>query len=237
MSSLGSRRRRPARRCRRSTPARTQSGRSHLAPDPRPAVGGHRARPSWRSCSRSRIFATCSPPYDPRQSVIGHRDRAQGAVPRAAPCIHLPRLPRRPPEHCMGLDGNVIDEFARVVFGARVSLRDRLRDGRRRDRHRHGDRRRRRLRRRLGRQRPDAHHGRSCWHSRRCSWPSSIVTDARARPGQRDAGRRHRRHPNLRARHARLRALGARAGLRDSLASARRIRRSASCAGASCPTR
>src|SRR5206468_5025170 len=40
----------------------------------------------------------------------------------AAPCIAALGCPADWPEHLMGLDGNVIDEFARVVFGARVSL-------------------------------------------------------------------------------------------------------------------
>jgi ABC-type dipeptide/oligopeptide/nickel transport system permease subunit len=60
--------------------------------------------------------------YDPERSVLGIETRAQGAVPRAAPCIHALGCAADRPEHWMGLDGNVIDEFARVVFGARVSL-------------------------------------------------------------------------------------------------------------------
>jgi peptide/nickel transport system permease protein len=59
--------------------------------------------------------------YDPERSVIGI-DPREYAQPRAAPCIHLLGCPAEQPEHLMGLDGNLIDEFARVVFGARVSL-------------------------------------------------------------------------------------------------------------------
>jgi len=68
------------------------------------------------------IFAPVLASYDPEKSVIGIETKAQGAVARAAPCIHALGCPADRPEHLMGLDGNVIDEFARVVFGARVSL-------------------------------------------------------------------------------------------------------------------
>jgi ABC-type dipeptide/oligopeptide/nickel transport system permease subunit len=57
--------------------------------------------------------------YDPERSVIGQEEGARG---RAAPCIHALGCPEDRAEHWMGLDGNVRDEFARVVFGARVSL-------------------------------------------------------------------------------------------------------------------
>ena len=68
------------------------------------------------------IFAPVLASYDPEKSVIGLETKAQGAVARAAPCIHALGCPADHIEHLMGLDGNVIDEFARVVFGARVSL-------------------------------------------------------------------------------------------------------------------
>ena len=68
------------------------------------------------------LFADVLATYDPEKSVLGFETRAQGAVPRAAPCIHLLGCPADRPEHWLGLDGNVIDEFARIVFGARVSL-------------------------------------------------------------------------------------------------------------------
>jgi ABC-type dipeptide/oligopeptide/nickel transport system permease subunit len=59
--------------------------------------------------------------YDPERSVIGI-DPPEFARPRAGPCIHLLGCPAEQPEHFMGLDGNLIDEYSRVVFGARVSL-------------------------------------------------------------------------------------------------------------------
>lgn len=68
------------------------------------------------------VFADVLAAYDPETSVIGTETRAQGAIARAAPCIHALGCPEDKIEHWMGLDGNVRDEFARVVFGARVSL-------------------------------------------------------------------------------------------------------------------
>jgi len=59
--------------------------------------------------------------YDAERSVIGI-DPREFARPRAAPCIHLLGCPAEQPQHFMGLDGGVYDEFSRVVFGARVSL-------------------------------------------------------------------------------------------------------------------
>ena len=67
------------------------------------------------------VFADVLAAYDPEKSVIG-TEAAQFAKARAAPCIHALGCAADRPEHLMGLDGNVIDEFARVVFGARVSL-------------------------------------------------------------------------------------------------------------------
>ena len=68
------------------------------------------------------LFADVLAVYEPEKSLIGVETREQGAVARAKPCIHALGCPADKPEHLMGLDGNLIDEFARVVFGARVSL-------------------------------------------------------------------------------------------------------------------
>ena len=67
------------------------------------------------------IFAPVIATGNPEKSVIGV-DPPAFAKARAAPCVHAFGCPAERPEHLMGLDGNLIDEFARVVFGARVSL-------------------------------------------------------------------------------------------------------------------
>ncbi len=69
------------------------------------------------------ILADVLASYPPETSVLRLGEtREQGAVARAAPCIHALGCAADRPEHLMGLDGNLIDEFARVVFGSRVSL-------------------------------------------------------------------------------------------------------------------
>jgi peptide/nickel transport system permease protein len=65
------------------------------------------------------IFADIIASRDPNQVLIGLEP---GAVRRAAPCIHLLGCPADRPEHLMGLDGNVRDEFSRVVHASRISL-------------------------------------------------------------------------------------------------------------------
>jgi len=65
------------------------------------------------------LFADVIAPTDPNAVLIGVE---QGAARRTAPCIHILGCPATQPEHLMGLDGNVRDEFSRVVHGARVSL-------------------------------------------------------------------------------------------------------------------
>lgn len=63
-------------------------------------------------------FANVIAPYDPIEVLIG----TEPVKKREAPCIHLLGCPRDQPQHLMGIDGNVRDEFSRVVFGSRVSL-------------------------------------------------------------------------------------------------------------------
>ena len=65
------------------------------------------------------VFADQIAPTDPTAVLIGDEDRA---VRRAAPGVHQRGCPESRPEHLMGLDGNVRDEFSRVVHGARISL-------------------------------------------------------------------------------------------------------------------
>ncbi len=64
------------------------------------------------------IFAPKIAPYDPIQVLIGVEDVRK----REPPCIHLLGCPPEKPQHIMGIDGNVRDQFSRVIFGTRVSL-------------------------------------------------------------------------------------------------------------------
>jgi ABC-type dipeptide/oligopeptide/nickel transport system permease subunit len=64
------------------------------------------------------IFAPLIAPYDPEQVLIGKEDVKK----REAPCIHILGCPEDKPQHILGIDGNVRDEFSRIIFGTRVSL-------------------------------------------------------------------------------------------------------------------
>ena len=64
------------------------------------------------------IFASLIAPFDPNDSLIGKEDVKK----RIGPCVHLLGCPTDPPQHLMGVDGNVRDEFSRIVHGARISL-------------------------------------------------------------------------------------------------------------------
>lgn len=64
------------------------------------------------------IFAPVMTPYDPDQVLIGKEDVTR----RDAPCIHLLGCPKDKPQHIMGIDGNVRDQFTRVLYGTRISL-------------------------------------------------------------------------------------------------------------------
>ncbi|HNT23480.1 MAG TPA: ABC transporter permease [Anaerolineales bacterium] len=64
------------------------------------------------------VFANVLSPYDPYQVLIGIEDVKM----RQAPCIHLLGCPEDQPQHILGLDGNVRDEFSRLLFGSRLSL-------------------------------------------------------------------------------------------------------------------
>ncbi len=64
------------------------------------------------------IFAPLIAPYDPEGVLIGIEDIKK----RTAPCIHLLGCPADQPQHILGVDGNVRDEFSRVIYGTRYSL-------------------------------------------------------------------------------------------------------------------
>jgi ABC-type dipeptide/oligopeptide/nickel transport system permease subunit len=64
------------------------------------------------------IFAPVLAPYDPLGVLIG----VEPVKKRDDPCIHLLGCPEDQPEHIMGIDGNVRDEFSRIIYGTRISL-------------------------------------------------------------------------------------------------------------------
>ena len=64
------------------------------------------------------LFAPLIAPYEPNEVLIGKED----VVKRGDPCIHLFGCDSEKPQHIMGVDGNVRDEFSRIVYGSRVSL-------------------------------------------------------------------------------------------------------------------
>jgi peptide/nickel transport system permease protein len=66
------------------------------------------------------LFAPVLAPYDPTISMLDIPEL--GARPRQPPCIHILGCPAIQPQHLMGLDGNVRDQFSRLIYGARISL-------------------------------------------------------------------------------------------------------------------
>lgn len=64
------------------------------------------------------VFAPILAPYEPNEVLIGKED----VGPRDPPCVHAFGCSEEIPQHVMGTDGNVRDEFSRVIYGARVSL-------------------------------------------------------------------------------------------------------------------
>ena len=64
------------------------------------------------------IFAPLIAPYDPTDVLIGKEDVKR----RDSPCVHLLGCDGDTPQHILGLDGNVRDQFSRIVYGSRVSL-------------------------------------------------------------------------------------------------------------------
>lgn len=64
------------------------------------------------------IFAPLIAPFDPVQTLIGKEDVTR----RSPPCIHVLGCSEDQPQHILGTDGNVRDQFSRIIFGSRVSL-------------------------------------------------------------------------------------------------------------------
>jgi ABC-type dipeptide/oligopeptide/nickel transport system permease subunit len=64
------------------------------------------------------IFAPLIAPYEPNDPLIGDQDVAR----YQKPCIHLLGCPDDQPQHWMGIDGNVRDQYSRVIYGSRISL-------------------------------------------------------------------------------------------------------------------
>ena len=72
--------------------------------------------------------------HDP---IVSLRDQGETNVTRGAPpCIHALGCPTDKPQHLMGIDSVVRDEFSRVVYGVAGLAPGRLPHGRVRDRHR-----------------------------------------------------------------------------------------------------
>ncbi len=64
-------------------------------------------------------------PFDPNTPVIDppyNQNVSRQDPENLKPCIHLLGCPEDRYQHIMGLDGNLRDEFSRVLYGARVSL-------------------------------------------------------------------------------------------------------------------
>jgi ABC-type dipeptide/oligopeptide/nickel transport system permease subunit len=64
------------------------------------------------------VLAPLLAPYEPDEILIGKEEVSR----YDPPCVHLFGCSGEQPQHIMGIDGNVRDEFSRVIFGSRVSL-------------------------------------------------------------------------------------------------------------------
>lgn len=67
------------------------------------------------------VFAPLLAPYDPTLSMLD-ANPPQRIKARTAPCIHLLGCPADQPQHLAGIDGNIRDQFSRLLYGARLSL-------------------------------------------------------------------------------------------------------------------
>ena len=61
-------------------------------------------------------------PYDPLRSMLDVKGYTGTIEKRLPPCIHAFGCPQDQPQHILGLDGNIRDEFSRLLYGARLSL-------------------------------------------------------------------------------------------------------------------
>ncbi|HSR43675.1 MAG TPA: ABC transporter permease [Acidimicrobiia bacterium] len=64
------------------------------------------------------VLAPLIAPYGPTDILIGKEDVGR----YDSPCVHLLGCDEEIPQHILGIDGNVRDEFSRIIFGSRVSL-------------------------------------------------------------------------------------------------------------------
>lgn len=60
-------------------------------------------------------------PYSPTLSMLDVNPPQQIGK-RSPPCIHIFGCPQDQPQHIIGTDGNIRDEFSRLLYGARLSL-------------------------------------------------------------------------------------------------------------------
>jgi peptide/nickel transport system permease protein len=61
-------------------------------------------------------------PYSPILSMLDAKPPQNGIGKRSDPCIHAFGCAQDQPQHIMGTDGNIRDEFSRMLYGARLSL-------------------------------------------------------------------------------------------------------------------
>jgi peptide/nickel transport system permease protein len=60
-------------------------------------------------------------PYSPTVSMLDVTP-PQDVEKRSPPCIHAFGCPLTEPQHILGTDGNIRDEYSRILYGARLSL-------------------------------------------------------------------------------------------------------------------
>ncbi|MGE5250482.1 MAG: ABC transporter permease [Bacteroidota bacterium] len=60
-------------------------------------------------------------PYSPTLSMLDVNP-PQSLNKRSAPCIHMFGCAADQPQHILGTDGNIRDEFSRILYGSRLSL-------------------------------------------------------------------------------------------------------------------